>query len=841
MFFVRFLLFFTALYISHLQADDFTKRIPGDHHNSKIDYVVSSPSSVSRLATLAIAHKEKASQLPENDELKSNNQERKKTLEKVLQNVHAIKFSDDEQIKRNESSDGRHILAASEAPFTILEYIINIAPKVGPKIIEVVGQVGLAIFAADLGKKAADTIQEKNQSSFSKDQQHKENCAKDHLRHVTNLKNAGVTARANALVTICDLPNGNQGVKISDQQCNEVIFEVKDGYASMVSEHVAHPGTYPNLLNYTTPKTEEQIYADNKRQEALEAAQAKSLKKYNTDIAQQKKDKEKADKKTRKNNQKALLKKANIDRNERIEKAQHEQNIKIQQAQEQLVNEAKRIENLLPSTFNAPRRDKHGNLPRTKDGAYIDGKGSTYKFNPTTNAWDVKNKFGKFIFQVKPTVSKDDKSFNSPTKVSHDQPKVQTSEANNSTIPASDKPAELAKKAAVYHPATFGKPAASKDLNLPKLPAENSHTQPKEKTSEVNNSATSMPAESVNKPAASKDLDLPKSCDQQKEKPLKVPSLGSGGGEGLPLIGSGVATVVQGAVDGVKKVGQGVKEGASTVGQGLTDTATKVGQGVKEGVSTVGSYVAPYAPIIAVVGAVVGVGYAGYKVVKYYNRSDEDKSQAPSKIVAPELEKPETKSCGGGIDTREPALTSPAPEIKDPHLGGCGKPAGVEKPNHTGHGPQPEIAQDLPGCGKPQPGLEDAHKQPGCGGMDRAAAKPETFKNSDDGKTRKIGDLSRVDVEFRDGNKTHIFDDRPGHIIDTPENRARIMNLVKDINNFGTKDRHGKLWFGKILPDGTQLWAHVINDVITNCGLNEVPIECNKESGYSRSDKPQQK
>ncbi len=45
-----------------------------------------------------------------------------------------------------------------------------------------------------------------------------------------------------------------------------------------------------------------------------------------------------------------------------------------------------------------------------------------------------------------------------------------------------------------------------------------------------------------------------------------------------------------------------------------------------------------------------------------------------------------------------------------------------------------------------------------------------------DGKTRAIGDLSDVDVQFNENNKGHIFKDRPGHLLDTPENRARIKN-----------------------------------------------------------------
>ena len=109
------------------------------------------------------------------------------------------------------------------------------------------------------------------------------------------------------------------------------------------------------------------------------------------------------------------------------------------------------------------------------------------------------------------------------------------------------------------------------------------------------------------------------------------------------------------------------------------------------------------------------------------------------------------------------------------------------------------------------------------------------------GKTRNIGDLSGIDVIFNEPNKEHIFKDRSGHIIDTPENRAKILDLVRNPENFLTPGNWDKLWFGKILPDGTQIWAEVRNNTIINCGINDIPREANSETGLSRPDKPSQK
>ncbi len=62
MFFIRFLLFFVALSITHLQADDFSKGLSHNHRDSKIDDVTPSPHNASRLVALAAIQKEKQSQ-----------------------------------------------------------------------------------------------------------------------------------------------------------------------------------------------------------------------------------------------------------------------------------------------------------------------------------------------------------------------------------------------------------------------------------------------------------------------------------------------------------------------------------------------------------------------------------------------------------------------------------------------------------------------------------------------------------------------------------------------------------------------------------------------------------
>jgi hypothetical protein len=141
--------------------------------------------------------------------------------------------------------------------------------------------------------------------------------------------------------------------------------------------------------------------------------------------------------------------------------------------------------------------------------------------------------------------------------------------------------------------------------------------------------------------------------------------------------------------------------------------------------------------------------------------------------------------------------------------------------------------QSLPGCGKSLP-IDDPINSPlpGCGG--KIDIKPEDFIL----KASPVGDLSGVDVEFREDNRKHIFDDKPGHLIDTPENRERIEKLVKDPTKYLGPDKHGNWWYGEILPDGTQLWGSVWGDIIGNCGLNEIPEQYNKDTGLCKPSAP---
>lgn len=68
----------------------------------------------------------------------------------------------------------------------------------------------------------------------------------------------------------------------------------------------------------------------------------------------------------------------------------------------------------------------------------------------------------------------------------------------------------------------------------------------------------------------------------------------------------------------------------------------------------------------------------------------------------------------------------------------------------------------------------------------------------------------------------HIFTSARGHFSqDTPENRQSIMDTINDNNKLGT-GFDGNDWYARTLPDGSQVWVLVRDNVIQNGGLNPI-------------------
>jgi hypothetical protein len=83
------------------------------------------------------------------------------------------------------------------------------------------------------------------------------------------------------------------------------------------------------------------------------------------------------------------------------------------------------------------------------------------------------------------------------------------------------------------------------------------------------------------------------------------------------------------------------------------------------------------------------------------------------------------------------------------------------------------------------------------------------------------------------GQTRHIFRDAPGHLADTPANRALLKGVADDASTTLGTDRFGNVWSARTLEDGTQVWVQTRNGVIQNGGLNKTPRVFNSETGLS--------
>ena len=80
----------------------------------------------------------------------------------------------------------------------------------------------------------------------------------------------------------------------------------------------------------------------------------------------------------------------------------------------------------------------------------------------------------------------------------------------------------------------------------------------------------------------------------------------------------------------------------------------------------------------------------------------------------------------------------------------------------------------------------------------------------------------------------HIFRNETGHLQDSEANRNLLLELANDDTARLTMDRYGNDWYGKIQPDGTQLWAQTRNGVIIDGGRNLTPKTAHPTTGLKR-------
>ena len=82
------------------------------------------------------------------------------------------------------------------------------------------------------------------------------------------------------------------------------------------------------------------------------------------------------------------------------------------------------------------------------------------------------------------------------------------------------------------------------------------------------------------------------------------------------------------------------------------------------------------------------------------------------------------------------------------------------------------------------------------------------------------------------------FDDRPGHLPDSNENRKLLQNIANDKKTTLGTDKHGNQWSAKTQNDGIQIWTQTRNGEITNGGINQTSKSFNSQTSLSAQERP---
>ena len=96
-----------------------------------------------------------------------------------------------------------------------------------------------------------------------------------------------------------------------------------------------------------------------------------------------------------------------------------------------------------------------------------------------------------------------------------------------------------------------------------------------------------------------------------------------------------------------------------------------------------------------------------------------------------------------------------------------------------------------------------------------------------------VPETPAVSLPSKPGQLQHIFRDEPGHLLDSPANRALLEGLANDINAVLGSDRFGNVWAARLNLDGTQVWVQYRNGIIMNGGVNATPRLYNAITGLS--------
>jgi hypothetical protein len=149
-------------------------------------------------------------------------------------------------------------------------------------------------------------------------------------------------------------------------------------------------------------------------------------------------------------------------------------------------------------------------------------------------------------------------------------------------------------------------------------------------------------------------------------------------------------------------------------------------------------------------------------------------------------------------------------------------------------------ARDICNYMSPQEKLKDPKRQSNNQQGSDNSPEPEKPEDKNDQLSKLTGAKVAKDIKDKitenkallsKNNEKHIFRDKTGHLLDTPENRAKLIDVASDKKNFLGLDQYGNEWYAKTASDGKQVWASVRDKVIRNGGVNENPKFFNSRTG----------
>lgn len=117
------------------------------------------------------------------------------------------------------------------------------------------------------------------------------------------------------------------------------------------------------------------------------------------------------------------------------------------------------------------------------------------------------------------------------------------------------------------------------------------------------------------------------------------------------------------------------------------------------------------------------------------------------------------------------------------------------------------------------------------------AGQSDLYKGTYGDKEENIPDYLKGKIKLppNDSQLKHIFEERDGHLPDTPENRKLLEELANNRDRYRGKDKYGNDWNIRLNDDGTQDWVRSQHQVINEGGRNKEPRPWDDETGLFRN------